>query len=215
MDAFERPVERVLQRLNTKEALSNWAVGCDKDIGGYSSASLDLTPEGTAKFHGTLSMRLPRQRKHIVRSGYAAMRCKGARPTLFGDVFWDTTPFRFLLLRVRGDHRRYMVNLQTDGVIETDLFQHRLFLRRPGEWEDVLIAFRDFTQTNNGLILPDQMQMLRERVRTVGVSLADGQEGSFQLEIDHIKMINTEDTDGDVDVHPALNQPRDPFVHHT
>jgi NADH dehydrogenase [ubiquinone] 1 alpha subcomplex assembly factor 1 len=204
LDAFERPTERMLVSFTEKDARMRWAIGCDQDIGGYSTATLEVTPEGYGRFSGTLSQRLPHDRKDIIRSGYAAIRTRNARPTLFGDLFWDTTQFRFLLLRVRGDHRRYMVNLQTDGVVQTDLFQHRLFLRRPGTWEDVLIAFRDFTQTNNGLILPTQMQMLRERVRSIGISVADGQEGPFQLEIAHIKMINTEDTDGDIDVDPAL-----------
>ncbi|KAI8056049.1 NADH:ubiquinone oxidoreductase intermediate-associated protein 30 [Syncephalis plumigaleata] len=202
MDVMERVPEQWLFQFSKETDLTQWIVGCDKDIGGYSTATLELTTDGKARFHGNISTKLPLKRKDFIRSGYAAIRSKEARHTLLGSNFWDTGLFRFLCLRVRGDHRRYMVNMQTDGVVNTDIFQHRLFLRRPGQWEDILIGFRDFTQTNNGLVLPDQMQMLRERVRTIGFSVMDGRDGPFSLEIDSIKMMNTEGTDGDVDIQP-------------
>ena len=58
---------------------------------------------------------------------------------MFGTPCWDTSLFRYLALRVRGDKRKYFVNIQTDGVIQTDLYQHRLFLRTPGEWETIMV----------------------------------------------------------------------------
>ncbi|KAI9599360.1 complex I intermediate-associated protein 30-domain-containing protein [Syncephalis fuscata] len=204
MDVVKRVPEQLLFQFSNEVDLKNWIVGSDKDIGGYSSAMFDCTNDGKARFHGNISLQLPEKRKDFIRSGYAAIRSKEARHTLLGSGFWDTGIFRFLALRVRGDHRRYMVNIQTDGIIKSDLFQHRLFLRRPGHWENIIIGFRDFTQTNNGLILPEQMQMLRERVRTIGFSVMDGQEGPFSLEIDSIRMMNTEDTDGDVDIQPDV-----------
>ncbi|RKP22947.1 NADH:ubiquinone oxidoreductase intermediate-associated protein 30 [Syncephalis pseudoplumigaleata] len=202
MDVLERVPEQLLFQFNKDTDLKQWIVGCDKDIGGQSTAAFELTAEGKARFHGNISLSLPLKRKEFVRSGYAAIRSREAHHTLLGSNYWDTGIFRFLCLRVRGDRRRYMVNLQTDGVIKADLFQHRLFLRRPGQWENVLIGFRDFTLTHNGLVLPEQMQMMRESVRTIGFSVMDGQEGPFSLEIDSIKMINTDGTDGEVDVQP-------------
>lgn len=58
---------------------------------------------------------------------------------MFGTPCWDTSLFRYLALHVKGDKRKYFVNIQTDGVVKTDLFQHRLFLRTPGEWETVMV----------------------------------------------------------------------------
>ena len=56
----------------------------------------------------------------------------------------DLSHHRYLALRVRagGDPKTrtgYFVNLQTDGPVQTDLWQHRLFLRGNGEWEDVYV----------------------------------------------------------------------------
>ncbi|CAO3596639.1 unnamed protein product [Absidia cylindrospora] len=135
----------------------------------------------------------------IQQSGYAAIRSKARASSMFGTPCWDTSLFRYLALRVRGDERKYFVNIQTDGVIQTDLYQHRLFLRTPGQWETVMIPFRDFILTNNGMIQEQQIEMFREKVKTVGISLTDKKNGPFSLEIETISAVNTEFTEGDMD----------------
>ncbi|CDS14398.1 hypothetical protein LRAMOSA06567 [Lichtheimia ramosa] len=197
--------ELPMVQLNTKADLDHWAIGSDKDIGGFSTASLDITPEGTGRFHGNISLELPADR-NIEQSGYAAIRSKARESSMFGTPCWDTSLFRYLALRVRGDQRKYFVNIQTDSVIQTDLYQHRLFLRTPGQWETVLIPFRDFVLTNNGMIQEDEVEMFREKVKTVGLSLTDRQEGPFSIEIDWIKAMNTEFTEGDMDRIPPSQQ---------
>ena len=56
----------------------------------------------------------------------------------------DVSNHRYLALRlrVRGHERTrnsYYVNIQTDGPIVTDLWQHRLFFQREGVWEDIFV----------------------------------------------------------------------------
>lgn len=57
----------------------------------------------------------------------------------------DLSAHNFLALRVRlrGSPRTrnsYFVNIQTDGYVTTDLWQHRLYFQRDdGEWEDVYV----------------------------------------------------------------------------
>lgn len=130
--------EMPLAVLQSEKDLAQWATGSDKDIGGFSQAQLEVTPEGTGKFHGSISLELPANRE-IKQSGYAAMRTKQQEQTMFGTPCWDTSLFRYLALHVKGDKRKYFVNIQTDGVVKTDLFQHRLFLRTPGQWETVMV----------------------------------------------------------------------------
>lgn len=61
--------------LNKPEDRKQWMIGCDRDIGGFSSAALEITPQGTGRFYGNLSTQLPADRE-IVQSGYAAIRSK-------------------------------------------------------------------------------------------------------------------------------------------
>ncbi|UZJ51763.1 hypothetical protein CBS101457_001083 [Exobasidium rhododendri] len=67
---------------------------------------------------------------------------------------------------------KFYVNLQTDGPVTSDLFQHRLFLdeSKGNEWQDVVIPLSDFVLLNSGQVSPSQIKMMREKIRTVGLS---------------------------------------------
>ncbi|KAF9347708.1 hypothetical protein BGX34_002941 [Mortierella sp. NVP85] len=181
--------EMPMASLKTEEDLKGWIVGCDKDIGGFSEARLEITKNGTGRFHGHLSLDLPGN-ENVEKSGYAGIRTKTKPGSIFGTPVWDTCLYDYLALKVKGDERKYFVNLQTDGVVPTDLYQHRLFLKTPGEWETVLVPFKDFILTNQGFIQEEQIEIYRERVKNVGVSIIDRKSGPFSLEIESISAVN-------------------------
>jgi len=173
----------------------------DADIGGFSSTSLDqvartsMEPEH-ARFHGSISTDLPRNRPQVARTGYAGWRNKDRKATIFGKSLWDIDPYTYLALRVKSDGRKYFVNVQTESIVYTDLHQHRLHTRKPGEWETVLVDFNAFVRTNYGEVVEPQTEMMRQKVRTVGVSLTDRVSGPFDLAISRIWASNgLDDTD--------------------
>ncbi|KAI0749841.1 complex I intermediate-associated protein CIA30 [Daedaleopsis nitida] len=205
---------RLLYTFNTREDIEGCDTGCDADVGGTSNVNfaLDETtskathPEKShsaseinierpsGKFWGEMRLGVRSGLEGRIRGGYAGFRSK-PRNTLFGEMTEDVSNHEFLALRVRAlGHPRtrnsYFVNLQTDGPITTDLWQHRLFFRRDdGGWEDVFIPFKDFVLTNTGELVADQVEMYRERVRTIGISLL----GNYELGIDSIRAVNVED----------------------
>ncbi|GAA5907795.1 hypothetical protein JCM6882_004560 [Rhodosporidiobolus microsporus] len=200
----ENPHGGVLPLLafRTPEDIQQYALGCDADLGGKSTVALDLGPEGKGRFYGRLSNDLnPGRRKEgvIERGGYAGFRNK-QRTSFFGTQTWDTSLHDFLRLRVKssGDGMRYFVNIQTDGPVRSDLFQHRLWLPQPAsdsaphEWTDVLIPFDDFALTNSGDMSGQQLEMLRTGVRTVGISVLGPLEGRYELGIDSIDAVSAE-----------------------
>ncbi|KAI9888785.1 MAG: Anaphase-promoting complex subunit 5 [Vezdaea aestivalis] len=145
----------------------------DADLGGFSTSSLDYSPRNErepshARFHGNISVKLPTNRPNLHRSGYAGWRTLDQKATLFGRSFWDIDPYRYLALRVKSDGRKYFVNLQTDSIVHTDIHQHRLLVRRPGQWETVYIKWHEFVRTNYGQIVEPQSEMLREKVKSIG-----------------------------------------------
>lgn len=170
----------------------------DVDIGGFSSALLDQVSETStepvhARFHGSISTELPRSRPQVARTGYAGWRNKDRKATIFGKSLWDIDSYTYLALRVKSDGRKYFVNVQTESIVYTDLHQHRLHTRKPGEWETVLINFSAFVRTNHGEVVEPQAEMLRQKVRTVGVSLIDRVPGPFDLAISRIWASNSLD----------------------
>ncbi|OAX43115.1 complex I intermediate-associated protein CIA30 [Rhizopogon vinicolor AM-OR11-026] len=200
-----------LFRMNSQQDIDQFATGCDADIGGTSTVHLELdtSPErnkggespATGRFWGDMRLQVKPELQGRIRGGYAGFRSK-PRPTLFGEMVDDVSNHQFLAMRLRlgGDPRMrnsYFVNLQTDGPITTDLWQHRLYFQRnDGGWEDVFIPFENFILTNTGELVQHQIEMMRERIRTVGISLLGGNSGvsgSYDLGIDSIRAVNEED----------------------
>jgi NADH dehydrogenase [ubiquinone] 1 alpha subcomplex assembly factor 1 len=174
----------------------------DADVGGFSKASLDWVPpvasepspsenkNGHMRFHGNISIELPQNRPQIQRTGYAAWRTFDRAPTIFGKSLWDIDPYAYLAMRIKSDGRKYFVNVQTESIVPTDIHQHRLYARRPGEWETVLIKWNEFVRTNHGVVVEPQTEMLRQKVRTIGVGLIDRVPGDFELCIERIWATN-------------------------
>ena len=167
----------------------------DADTGGFSRVSLEqIAPADSepahARFHGNISIDLPRNNPQIQRTGYAAWRNKDRGPTIFGKSLWDVDPYAYLALRVKSDGRKYYVNLQTESVVYTDIHQHRLYARKPGEWETILIKWRDFVRTNHGEVVEPQTEMMTQKVRTVGIGLTDRVPGPFDLAIHKVWATN-------------------------
>ncbi|KAI0249169.1 complex I intermediate-associated protein CIA30 [Lactifluus subvellereus] len=212
--------------LHTPEAIKQYAYGCDADVGGTSTVHFDFDDDparappgpdihtdtstgtspdnqrrGAARFHGVMRLAVRPGYEQRIRGGYAGFRNK-FRPTLFGELTDDVSNHRFLALRVRvAGHPRtrdsYFVNVQTEGPTNDDLWQHRLyFTRDDGGWEDVFIPFDGFVMTKAGTINTQPVSMLRERVRSVGISLLGGNagvEGPYELGIEKILAVNEED----------------------
>ena len=173
------------------ETLPQCKTMSDADLGGFSSVHLDQIPLSSSqpahvRFHGSISTDLPRNRPQVQRTGYAGWRNKDRPATIFGKSLWDVDPYSFLALRVKSDGRKYFVNIQTESIVHTDLHQHRLHTRKPGEWETLLINFNAFVRTNHGEVVEPQTEMMRQKVRTVGMSLTDRVPGPFELAISGI-----------------------------
>jgi len=196
----------VLKTFHDPESVKECKIMSDADIGGFSQANLDWVPpvavseasssspttnaRGHVRFHGNISVELPPDRPEIQRTGYAAWRTLDRKPTIFGRSLWDIDPYAYLAMRIKSDGRRYFVNLQTESLVPTDIHQHRLYARRPGEWETVMIDWNEFVRTNHGTVVEPQSEMLRQSVKTVGIGLIDRVPGKFELFIERIWATN-------------------------
>lgn len=167
----------------------------DATIGGFSKASFEHVPAGLsepphARFHGNISIDLPRNKPEIQQTGYAMWRSKDRPFTLFGKSLWDVDSYVYLALRVKSDGRKYLVNVQTESVVYSDIHQHRLYTKKPGEWETVLIKWSEFVRTNYGRAVEPQREMLTQKVRTIGIGLTDRLPGPFDLAISKLWATN-------------------------
>ena len=90
-----------------------------------------------------------------------------------------------IVLRVRGDGKRYRANLRTDATFDGVQYQAG-FTTVDGNWQAVRLDFAQFEPRFRGRPVPDARRLDPARIRSFGLVIAERQAGPFRLEIDTI-----------------------------
>jgi len=141
----------------------------DGVMGGRSSGRLDRGPSGPAVFEGTLSLEN--------RGGFASVRFPVPAAAL--------ARASSLILRVRGDGRRYEARLRPERGVGTISWTAG-FDTVADRWVTVEVGIADFQPTFRGTRPRGVDPLDPADVVEVGVMLKDGQAEPFRLEIDRI-----------------------------
>lgn len=166
--AVARPV--VLLDFQSDGHLEGWRSVDDTVMGGVSRSRVERASAGTMAFTGRLSLDRG--------GGFASVR----RDTPGGV---DLSAFDGLVLRVRGDGRRYQACLRTaDG--PSGISYQAPFSTREGEWTEVRLPFSAFVPTWRGRLLRDVPPPDASRIRSFGLMVSRKQQGAFRLEVDSV-----------------------------
>jgi len=178
---------------STEEELAQWILTKDSDWGeGYSAAELSLSPLGHAVLRGELSTRVPQDgRTH--NAGYVNLasvkkRASFARERLMED--WDH--FSHISMNIRGDGRRYILNLQVKrefDVLWNDRWHYPIYTRGGPYWQYVKIPWSKFYLGSRGSLQDKQFRVPLEcGVVGISITLMDNISGPFQLEIKDVSL---------------------------
>jgi len=147
-------------------AVQGWGAIDDRVMGGVSQSTLAHHPDGYAVFAGAVSLDKG--------GGFVSVRHPGLR---LGDAL--TVAYR---LRVRGDGKRYKLNLRMDG--DFDGVNHQATFQPPaGRWVDIVLPLSTFSAKLRGRPATDAPTLRPELVCQVGWMVGDGQAGVFCLGI--------------------------------
>lgn len=187
------PTEKLLFSFATPSDIARWRAFSDAEYGGSSTAQLARCEDDkeAATFSGRYSTSIDGDNETLLqRSGFCGITSKAEE-----GVYCNLDDFNTLVLRVRGDGRKYIANLRTENWVvgqarNHDIYQAFLFARA-GEWQDVEIPLSRFLLTWKGRVVDELVHMNRQRVTSVGLSLAGGSQlqpdGEFRLDIRWIK----------------------------
>jgi NADH dehydrogenase [ubiquinone] 1 alpha subcomplex assembly factor 1 len=145
---------------------ASWNPINDGVMGGVSRSQLRHDPAGHAVFAGQVSFEN--------NGGFASVRCQ---PCDLGRK--DVIAYR---LEVRGDGKRYKLNLRTDNSFDGVNYQVG-FLPPMGIWTTCRLASTDFLPNWRGRSVPDAPSLDTGRLRQIGLMIADRQEGPFALAV--------------------------------
>ena len=149
-----------------------WFPVNDGVMGGVSRSTMDVSADGTGVFAGMLSLEN--------NGGFASVRT---------DIrAYDLSTFSGLVLRVRGDGRRYQVRLRTGGRYRSLAYKAE-FDTRADTWITVELPFADFQPTVRGYRPRNAPPLNLSSVREFGILLGDGREGPFRLEVERIMAV--------------------------
>lgn len=161
---------RSMTIIDFAQSESIWPEINDGVMGGLSSGR--MTPgDGHAIFSGVVSFEN--------NGGFASVR---SRP-----VVHDLSAFEGLVLRVRGDGKRYGFRLKTDTSFD-GVSYHVEITPPAGEWVELALPFSDFVPVYRGRKVPDHPPLDPSRIATFGL-LISRQEGPFRIDIETIRTI--------------------------
>ena len=162
---------RELFRFESAASVADWSAIDDAVMGGVSRSRLRHDPAGYAVFDGVVAM------EHG--GGFASVR---SRPLDLG------VPGALgCLLDVRGDGKRFKLNLRTDDAFDGVNYQAG-FEAPAGTWTQIRLPLSDFRPTFRGGSVPGAPPLDPGRVRQFGLMIADRQAGSFALALRSISM---------------------------
>jgi NADH dehydrogenase [ubiquinone] 1 alpha subcomplex assembly factor 1 len=168
--AANEPNSQVLFDFSETVADRQWQTVNDSVMVGRSDGLFRVADSGTMEFFGRLSLEN--------NGGFASVR---SRPSKLALQKGDS-----LLMRVRGDGRRYTFNLYVPN--GRTAFSYRVeFQTRKDEWIEVRVPLKDFIATSFGRVVNNAGPVNPQRVNSIGFLLSDKKAGPFKLDVDWIR----------------------------
>lgn len=149
-----------------------WRAINDGVMGGVSRGEAEIAREGWLVFRGEVSL------EHG--GGFASVR---TAPAPLG-----VTGARAMRIEVRGDGKRYKLNLKTDEAFDGVQYQ-AAFATPAGEWTTLTLPLTDFVPKHRGRDVPGAPPLDPARIVTLGFLIADRQAGPFRLEVRAVDLL--------------------------
>ena len=176
--ANAKDASRVLFDFSAENAADQWQIVNDGVMGGRSTSQATMAADGQMRFAGNLSLEN--------NGGFASVRSKSRQLQLMpGDQ---------IVLRVRGDGRKYTFNLYVPQ--RRMAFSYRVeFETKADEWIEVKLPLERFVATSFGREVRGAT-LDPKQVNAVGILLGDKKAGPFQILVDWIRVESASSTSG-------------------
>ena len=148
-------------------ASTNWFVRNDAVMGGISSSQFSIQ-NGTLTFSGRIRLEND--------GGFAGIRSYPKASNL--------SAFKGIALRVRGDGKRYAIQLVTSSARRVTY--RAVFATTAGQWREVIVPFSAFRPTRSGNLLRGPA-LNTSTIERFGLTVGNGRAENFRCELDWIR----------------------------
>ena len=161
--------QKLLFRFDSPEKVKQWQNIDDVVMGGVSKSQFTVTPNKTALFSGKVSL-----------ENYGGFASVFSRLT---DN--DLSSYQGIEIRVKSDSKRYKIYLKNDPTLDSKSYEAHLNAEKDS-WKTVRIPFNSLVPMFRGQMVADAPKFNPRDVKSIGIVIAEKQEGPFQLEIEYI-----------------------------
>jgi NADH dehydrogenase [ubiquinone] 1 alpha subcomplex assembly factor 1 len=167
--------EKTLIDFGHPDAVIQWFASDDVVMGGVSNSGLQATAASTALFAGVVSLEN--------NGGFASIRCRPAH--------YDLRGYDGIALRVKGDGKRYGMNLEVKPAFNGVLYRAS-FDTGAETWSTIYLPFGEFMPMYRGMKLR-AVPIDLGNIVSLGLIITNKQSGPFALEIASINVYQAEE----------------------
>jgi len=162
-------VSHTIFDFNQKSDLNNWVVIDDVVMGGKSSGSFGLSPEGYGVFKGSISL--------DNNGGFSSVRYKFERKLI--------KDFNNIILKIKGDSKKYQFRIKSNS---GDYYSYISTFSTNGDWQEIKIPLKNMYPSFRGRKL-DKPNFSGDYIEEIAFLIGNKKEEKFQLLIDKIELI--------------------------
>jgi uncharacterized surface protein with fasciclin (FAS1) repeats len=171
--AQSKPDSNPAANLEFDSGVKGWQTVLDGVMGGRSTGRIAAGEGGTLRFTGELSLEN--------NGGFSQIRTAVPEGTYAGTTG--------LIMRVKGDGRSYQCDIRSSRLRLMAGGYQSVFKTKVGEWTEVEIPFNQCVANSFGQRMRNAPALDPASIESVGITLADKQEGPFAIEVDWIRPI--------------------------
>lgn len=153
---------------NQKSNLKDWLIVDDVVMGGKSSGSIELSPDGYGVFKGYISLEN--------NGGFSSLRYQFDRKSI-GE-------FTKIVLQIKGDTKKYQFRIKSNL---SDYYSYVTSFATNGDWQEIEIPLKNMTPSFRGRKL-DKANFSEDSIEEIAFLIGNKSEEKFQLLIDKIEL---------------------------
>ena len=153
---------------NKDSDLRNWFVVDDVVMGGRSSGSFELSPDGHGVFKGNVSLEN--------NGGFSSIRYRFRRTSV--------KAFTSVVLKVKGDKKKYQFRIKSKS---SDYYSYTTTFTTNGDWQDIQIPLESMVPSFRGRRL-NRPNFSHDSIEEIAFLIGNKNEESFQLLLDKIEL---------------------------
>ena len=158
----------VIFDFTTKSDIQKWTIADDIVMGGKSSSTFKLSPEGFGDFEGRVSLEN--------NGGFSSLRYRSKRIILNNHTH--------IVIKLCGDGKKYQFRLKSNS---DDYYSYVSYFVTSGEWQEIVIPLKDMYSSFRGRKL-DMPNFSNEYIEEIGFLIGNKKEESFKLLLDKIEL---------------------------